>query len=174
MLMPSLDKVANMLAATPAWLRIPTPTIETLATRSSATTPSAPIAPTMSPMTRSARWRSPRGRVKEMSVSPSRLMFCTIMSTTMFWAPRLPNPLGGGPGPVRGAQDGALPLGPVVGDPRDPRLFHAVVLPRHQRARVRLERRPHVDGHAVLLRELDGAGLQHLGAEARHLEHLVV
>ena len=28
--------------------------------------------------------------------------------------------------------------------------------------------------HAVLLRELDRAGLEHLGAEARHLEHLVV
>ena len=43
MLMPSADSASNMRAATPEWLRMPTPTMETLATRSSATTPSAPI-----------------------------------------------------------------------------------------------------------------------------------
>ena len=72
------------------------------------------------------------------------------------------------------AQDRHLGLGPVVGDAGDHDVFHAVVLPRHERARVRLERRADVDRHAELLGELDGAGLQHLGAEARHLEHLVV
>src|SRR5205823_13935805 len=42
MLMPSFDSAPNMTAATPEWLRMPTPTMETLATRSSCTTFSAP------------------------------------------------------------------------------------------------------------------------------------
>src|SRR5262249_33943486 len=87
MLIPSVDIARNIRAATPAWLRMPTPTMETLATRSSAVTPSAPISRASPARTFSARCRSVRGNVKEMSVSPSRLMFCTIMSTTMFCAP---------------------------------------------------------------------------------------
>src|SRR5262249_56653417 len=42
-LMPSRARAANMVEATPEWLRMPTPTIETLATRSSWTIPRAPI-----------------------------------------------------------------------------------------------------------------------------------
>ena len=84
MLMFSFDSVANTRAATPEWLRMPTPTMETLAMRSSATTPAAPISVATPARADSARCRSARGRVKEMSVDPSRPMFCTIMSTTMF------------------------------------------------------------------------------------------
>jgi hypothetical protein len=91
MLMPSRESVSNMRAATPEWLRMPTPTMETLATRSSAVTPSAPMSRAMEASTLAARVRSARGSVNEMSVSPSRLMFCTIMSTTMLCAPRPPN-----------------------------------------------------------------------------------
>jgi hypothetical protein len=43
MLMPSLERTPNIREATPEWLRIPTPTMETLATRSSWTTPCASI-----------------------------------------------------------------------------------------------------------------------------------
>ena len=44
MLMPSRDSAVNIVAATPEWLRMPTPTMETLATRSSCTVLSAPTA----------------------------------------------------------------------------------------------------------------------------------
>ena len=73
-----------MRAATPEWLRMPTPTMETLATRSSAATPLAPTSLATVASALSARCRSARGRVNEMSVEPSRPMFWTIMSTTMF------------------------------------------------------------------------------------------
>src|SRR5437879_12410438 len=48
MLMPSRASVANIVDATPEWLRIPTPTIENLATRSLCTIPRAPISCTTS------------------------------------------------------------------------------------------------------------------------------
>src|SRR6267378_534631 len=68
MLMPSLASVSNILAATPEWLRMPTPTMDTLATRSSWTTPWAPMFRTISLSIATARSKSPRGRVKDMSV----------------------------------------------------------------------------------------------------------
>src|SRR5882724_5531254 len=68
MLMPSRASVANIVDATPEWLRIPTPTMETLATRSSCAMPRAPISRTTSASSATARARSPRGRVKDMSV----------------------------------------------------------------------------------------------------------
>ena len=43
MLMPSAASTSNMRAATPAWLRMPRPTIDTLATFGSLATPAAPI-----------------------------------------------------------------------------------------------------------------------------------
>src|SRR5881409_290712 len=98
MLIPSLESVANIFAATPPWLRMPTPTIETLATRSSWTTPRAPIDRATSSSATTARAWSPRGRVNDMSVYPSRLMFWTIMSTTMFFAAIAPNAWAAMPG----------------------------------------------------------------------------
>src|SRR5206468_2630250 len=86
MLMPSRASAANIIEATPEWLRMPTPTMETLATRSSCTIPRAPISRVTSASSATARVWSPRGRVKDMSVYPSWLMFWTIMSTTMFLA----------------------------------------------------------------------------------------
>src|SRR5262249_51923275 len=68
MLMRSRDSVWNIRAATPEWLRMPTPTIETLATRSSWVTPSAPMRPAASDRTATAFSRSVRGSVNEMSV----------------------------------------------------------------------------------------------------------
>src|SRR5207244_431914 len=68
MLMPSLESAENMRAATPEWLRMPTPTMETLATRSSWTVFSAPTACATSSSTVRARAMSPRGTVNEMSV----------------------------------------------------------------------------------------------------------
>ena len=174
MLMPSPDRVPNMRAATPEWLRMPTPTMEILATRSSATTPCrSDLAGERAQHALGAR-PVRAGRVNEMSVSPSRLMFCTIMSTTMFCLPSPPKTRRGDAGPVGHAQDRDLGLPAVVGDAGHHHVFHAVILPGHQRARVRLEGGAHVDRHVVLLGELDRAGLQHLGPQRGHLEHLVV
>src|SRR5712692_9023268 len=68
MLMPSWASVVNIFAATPEWLRMPTPTIETLATRSSWTTPWAPMPRAIDSSVDTARAWSPRGMVKDMSV----------------------------------------------------------------------------------------------------------
>ena len=68
MLMPSLASVANIFEATPEWLRMPTPTIETLATRGSCRTPLAPMFLATSSRAVTARAWSPRGSVKDMSV----------------------------------------------------------------------------------------------------------
>ena len=45
MLMPSLARIWNMVEAMPGWLRMPTPTMETLAMSRSPVTASAPISP---------------------------------------------------------------------------------------------------------------------------------
>src|SRR5207244_1234515 len=68
MLMPSRASVANIVEATPEWLRIPTPTIDPLETRASCTIPRAPISRTTSESSATARAWSPRGKVKDMSV----------------------------------------------------------------------------------------------------------
>src|SRR5262249_17392628 len=98
MLMPSRASAANIWEATPEWLRIPTPMMETLATRSSCTTPWAPTLRPMSCSAPTARAWSPRGSVNDMSVYPSRLMFCTIMSTTMLFSAMAPNTCAAMPG----------------------------------------------------------------------------
>jgi hypothetical protein len=67
-LIPSLASVVNIFTATPEWLRMPTPTIETFATRSSWTTPRAPMDRATSSSAATARVWSPRGRVNDMSV----------------------------------------------------------------------------------------------------------
>src|SRR5208283_4514484 len=63
----------NIEAATPACVRIPTPTTETLATWSLWRTPEAPISPAVRLTISSARARSSRPIVKVMSVRPSAL-----------------------------------------------------------------------------------------------------
>src|SRR5215468_2092252 len=68
MLMPSRASAANIVAATPEWLRMPTPTIDTLATRSLCTIPRAPISRATSVSSATARAWSPHGRVNDMSV----------------------------------------------------------------------------------------------------------
>src|SRR5205809_70349 len=55
MLIPSRASAANIWEATPEWLRIPTPTMETLATRSSWTIPRAPISRATSDSSATAR-----------------------------------------------------------------------------------------------------------------------
>ena len=124
---------------------------------------------------RAAPCRSrPRGTVKVRSVVPSALAFWMIMSTTML-APAIgPKSCAATPGRSGTPQQRELRLVPVVGDAGDRDLLHARILLDDPGALGVVERRAHVDRHAVALGELDGADLQHLGAEARQLEHLVV
>ena len=84
MFIPLAARVSNILRATPAWLRMPTPITEILATLVSDLI-SANLRSALAFSRRStARARSARGTVKVMSVElPSSETFCTIMSTLM-------------------------------------------------------------------------------------------
>ena len=86
MLMPRAPSVWNMVEATPAWLRMPTPTTEILATRVSCTSFSKPMSPRALSSTSRLRGRSAAGTVKVTSVEAALpavacAMFWTIMST---------------------------------------------------------------------------------------------
>src|SRR5213594_247149 len=83
MLIPSLESTSNMRDAMPACVRIPMPTIDTLATSSWPVTPCAPISRAVASRSPFACSKSPRGTVKVRSVVPSALAFWMIMSTTM-------------------------------------------------------------------------------------------
>src|SRR6266571_1441873 len=83
MLIPSLESTSNMRDAMPACVRIPMPTIDTLATSTLPATPCAPISRAVASRSPFACSKSPRGTVKVRSVVPSALAFWMIMSTTM-------------------------------------------------------------------------------------------
>ena len=82
MLMLLLDSASNILEATPLWLCMPAPTMETLAQVVSTLT-SWKCALSFS--TRMARSASPSEQVKLMSFLPSRPVDCRMMSTLMFF-----------------------------------------------------------------------------------------
>src|SRR5213593_21147 len=83
MLIPSLESTSNMRDAMPACVRIPMPTIDTLATSSWPATPCAPISRAVASRSPFALSKSPRDTVKVRPVVPSALAFWMIMSTTM-------------------------------------------------------------------------------------------
>src|SRR5437870_902462 len=83
MLIPSLESTSNMRDAMPACVRIPMPTIDTLATSSWPATPCAQISRAVASRSPFALSKSPRDTVKVRSVVPSALAFWMIMSTTM-------------------------------------------------------------------------------------------
>src|SRR5437660_6104633 len=83
MLIPSLARTSNMRDAMPACVRMPMPTIDTLATSSWPATPCAPISRAVASRSPFACSKSPRDTVKVKSVVPSALAFWMIMSTTM-------------------------------------------------------------------------------------------
>ena len=68
MLIPSCDRVWNILVATPEWDRMPTPTMDTLAIDSSVATPAAPISLADSSTIFNAFLKSDLGTVKVRSV----------------------------------------------------------------------------------------------------------
>src|SRR5437870_6996003 len=83
MLMPSSESTSNMRDAMPACVRMPMPTIDTLATSVWPATPWAPMSFAVASTSALAWSKSPRGTVKVRSVVPSALAFWMIMSTTM-------------------------------------------------------------------------------------------
>src|SRR5437773_1926957 len=83
MLIPSLESTSNMRDAMPACVRMPMPTIDTLATSVWPATPWAPMSFAVASTSALAWSKSPRGTVKVRSVVPSALAFWMIMSTTM-------------------------------------------------------------------------------------------
>ena len=82
MFTPFSASAPNMVLATPVWLRMPTPTTETLATSSSISTDSKPISPWWVRTISMARAASRLPTVKAMlALSVARARDCTIMST---------------------------------------------------------------------------------------------
>jgi hypothetical protein len=81
MLIPSLARVSNIVAATPGFDFIPAPIRLTRAMSSSVDTSAAPISSVSDAATAIDASKSLRGTVKEMSVTPWSDVFCTIMST---------------------------------------------------------------------------------------------
>ncbi|SST14704.1 Uncharacterised protein [Acinetobacter baumannii] len=83
MLIPSSARAVNILLATPACERIPTPTIDTLTMSSRVETSRAPIFLAVSFKIFSAFAKSTRFTVNVKSVVPSSSTFWTIISTSM-------------------------------------------------------------------------------------------
>ena len=83
--MPLLDRALNIMAATPAWLRMPMPITEILATSAELWTSNSPMSFLAAFNASSVRGNSIACTVKVMSVClPSGVTLCTIMSTLMF------------------------------------------------------------------------------------------
>ena len=97
-----------------------------------------------------------------------------IMSTTMPGLRERREDAAGDAGLILHAAHADLRLVAVVGDPRHEQPFHHLFLRNHPGAFAVVERRAHVDPHAVAHGEAHRAQVQHLRAEARHLDHLVV
>ena len=75
---------------------------------------------------------------------------------------------------VLDAQHGDPRLVPAVGDPADDLAFHDLILIHDQRPGPVLEAGQHLHPDMVLHRQRHRAGLQHLGPERGHLQHLLV
>src|SRR3954453_6015610 len=174
MLMPLSPSVVNTLAATPGWVFIPAPTIDTFPIDSSVAS-DIPSSLAIGSSAVRAAWTSSRGTVNDMSArSPSvsgspwtiMSMFTFAAASAVVTRPATPGvsgtPMRGGGGPAQ-----------RVGDGGDQRLFHGVSLGDDNSTRRLVEARPAVDAHAVVARVLDAAQLQHAGARGGHLEHLV-
>ena len=99
MFTPSSASTWNILAATPAWLRIPTPTMLTFAMPSSCSTFPAPICLPILRTSSLVFSASRRPTVNAMSVRPSSLAgVWTMTSTTTPCSAREPNTLAAMPG----------------------------------------------------------------------------
>ena len=85
MLMFWLNRASNIVEATPEWLCIPAPTMETFAQVLSTVMSPPPMRCVAFFSAATALSASPRGTVKLMSFLPSRPVVCRMMSTLMFF-----------------------------------------------------------------------------------------
>ena len=175
MLMPSSPSVENTLAATPGWVFIPAPTIETLPIVSSAVISSMPTSAMSGSSAARAVRRSSRGTVNDTSArvpSPTG-SFWMIMSTLTFASASALKIAPGDARVVGHAEQRDARLAGRVGDGGDEGLLHGDVLSDDDRPGTVVEARSAMDADAVVARVLDRAQLQHPGAGGGHLEHLL-
>jgi hypothetical protein len=85
-----------------------------------------------------------------------------------------PEQVRGDTGPVGDLGDGDLGLGCVMGDRRDDRLLHVLVLLLHPRTRFPGEARPDMQLHVVVPSKLDRSERQHPSPARGDLQHLLV
>ena len=121
-----------------------------------------------------ARGRSLAGSVKVRFVRPSCTYACTMTSTTMPASASGLNTFAWMPGSSEIPCRVILASSLRGGDAGDHDCFHGFLLGHDPGPFVVVEARTDVDRHAVLHPELDRADLQHLGAQRRQLQHLLV
>ncbi len=183
MLIERSDSVRNIVLATPAWLRMPTPTTLILATSGSVS-----ISPYwISPRAACSTWigagevglADGEGHVGG-AVGAGALHDHVDVDVCLRQRPEHGCRH---PGPVRHPAHRDLGVVARVGDAGDNFLFHDLVLVHHQGAGQRClsllrrrisEARQHLHPHPLLHRQLDATGLQHLGAHRGQLQHLLV
>ena len=130
MLMPASPSTVKTVAATPGWLRIPAPTIETLPIDSSAATSSMPSSPTSASSASRAMRPSSRGTVNDMSArrpSRERLVLDDHVDVHVGVGERAEDPPGDA-GLVGDPEQRDPRLGGRVGHGGDERLFQRVLL----------------------------------------------
>ena len=175
MLMPASPSTVNTVAATPGWLRMPAPTIETFPIDSSAATCSIPSSPTSaSSASRAIAPVLARDGERHVGAAAAgeRLVLDDHVDVDVGVGERAED----APGDARlvgDAEQRDPRLGGRVGDGGDERVFHRFLLGDDNGTGSVLEARTAVDAHAVVARVLDRAQLQHAGARGRHLEHLL-
>ena len=174
MLTPSVARVSNICAATPGLVFIPAPTTETRPMASSKLAPPASISTTILSTISMVRGELvARHGERDVGVTVGRHVLLDHVDVDVLVGERTEH-LGRDAGAVGHAEDRDLRLRDVVGDARDDRRFHALLLVVHPGARLPREARTHVDGDAVVAGELDRAQREDAPAGGRHLEHLVV
>ena len=175
MLMPLSASVANIWCAMPAWLRMPTPMTEILHHLGVGDDAlEADLVVGALQHRQRPRQIGPadrEGEVGVLAVAADRLDDHVDVDAV---ARQRAEDGRGDARPVADAQHGDPRLVAAVGDPADDLAFHDLVLVHDQRAGPVLEARQHLDPHTVLHRQRHRAGLQHLGAQRGHLQHLLV
>ena len=158
MLIPASASASNMSAATPGWERMPAPIRETLAMSESCVHRLAPTSSHAASRIGSATARSDFGSVNEMSVSPAEETFWTIMS--MF------TPASASARKTRAATPGrsGTPISVNFASEVSCVTPEMIAFSSNCSSSSRIhvpcdvaERRAHVQAHAVVARELDGA-----------------
>ena len=173
MLIPSSPSIWKTLAATPGWLRMPAPTIETLPICSSVRIALADVE-RLERLDARVLQVVAGDREREVGACSSGTgSFWMIMSTLTFASASAPKIAPGDAGLVADAGEGHARLLGGVGDGCDQGSFHRLVLGDDEGTGAVLERAAAVDADAVVARVLDRAQLQHPGARGRHLEHLL-